>query len=146
MSTVKQVLRTNTKEEWMNNWTKGKTGRSVFKHMNKPNPRDSINSLTRKDQVAIFRLRTQHVPLNKHLNRVNPQRWSACPLCNHAYEKTTRHLFECRPLSDLRAVYLPPNPSISNSLYTSSDQLRKTCIYHNMALARRAKAQLSLDR
>ena len=71
--TVKQILRNNTKEEWLNRWTKGTTGRAVYTEMNKPNPKDNINQLHRADQCTIFQLRTGHNKLNHHLNKLNPQ-------------------------------------------------------------------------
>ncbi|GFR94639.1 ribonuclease H1 [Elysia marginata] len=61
--TAQQIIRNNSTEEWLNGWATGKTGRSLFTYMARPNPKDSINSLERRDQVIIFRLRTQHTML-----------------------------------------------------------------------------------
>ena len=57
-------------EDWRNEWANNATGRSMFTHMTTPNPTDSINLLKREEQVTIFRLRCQHVPLNAHLKRI----------------------------------------------------------------------------
>ena len=64
MDTVKKMIRSNFKEEWMENWTKNNTGRALYNNMNAPRKKDPINSLKRRDQTTIFRLRTTHVPLN----------------------------------------------------------------------------------
>ena len=146
IQTAKHILKSNYREEWMNGWAMGTTGRTVFSHMNAPNPNDNINLLPRGDQVIIFRLRTQHIPLNKHLNRIKSQHPPMCPLCDHPYETVNHHLFGCPALCDIRAALLPPNPDPWNTLYSSKHQLSKTCRYHRMALARRARAQELLDR
>ncbi|GFS05551.1 ribonuclease H1, partial [Elysia marginata] len=70
--TAQLIIRNNFTEEWLNGWATGKTGRSLFTFMATPNPKDSINSLERRDQVIIFRLRTHHAPVNAHLNRIQP--------------------------------------------------------------------------
>ena len=48
----------------------GNTGKTLFKYMTTPKANDEIDKLSRKDQATIFRLRTQHIPLNQHLNRI----------------------------------------------------------------------------
>ena len=144
-TTARQIIRNNYKMEWMNQWATGQTGREVYKYMNKINPKDNLKVLPRKDQVAIFRLRTQHAPLNCHLNRINPQRPPMCPLCNAHFETTEHLLFRCPGLQDLRQELLPPSPDINNTLYSTADQLRKTSNYYHMALGRRASSQGPLD-
>ena len=129
----------------MNQWTRGPTGRPVYEHMNKVNHSDNIKALNRREQTTIFRLRTQHVPLNFHLNRINPEKPPMCLLCDHPYETVQHLLFECPKLQDPRQQLLPPNPTIDNTLYCSRDQLIKTSSYYNMALSRRAHAQRLLD-
>ena len=41
------------------------------------------NTLNRNDQSTIFKLRTQHIPLDKHLNRIRVIAEKTCPLYNH---------------------------------------------------------------
>ena len=143
--TAKQTIRHSYKEMWANRWAADKTGRVFFRHMTKPHLKDPMYSLNRKDQTAIFRLRTQHTPLHQHLNRINPKQSATCPLCNHPQE-TTEHLpFDCTVLQDIRQRFLPPSPDISNILYTSTRQLQMTASYYYMALGRRACAQMLLD-
>merc|ERR1712112_65119 len=87
--------------------------------MEKVQPQDDLKLLKRKDQTTIFRLRTQHIPLNYHLNRFNPEKPPHCVLCDDPYETVEYVLLECRKLEDLRKLYLPTPPSIENTLYCS---------------------------
>ena len=144
--TVKQIIRSNFKEEWLNEWAMGTTGRVLFQHMTTPNINDNLDKLSRKDQATIFRLRTQHIPLNSHLNRIGAIAEKACPLCNHADETVEHHLFSCTKLNDLRKELLPPQPDTQNTLFGTINQLKNTCIFHYMSLSRRARAHELLDR
>ena len=126
LETAKQIIRCNKKEEWMNDWASSTTGRAIFSHMTTPTPKDNINSLKRCEQTTIFRLRSQHVPLNSHLKRIGVIANSSCPLCPCPDETVGHHLLQCPALKDLRSLYLPTNPSIENTFYTSSRQLRNT--------------------
>ena len=122
-----------------------KTGRDIFKYMMRPNPNDNINNLCRKEQATIFRLRTGHIQLNGHINRIQPQHPPMCPLCDCAYETVNHHLFDCPALSDIRATLLPWRPDKYNTLYGTTKQLKNTCRYHFLALGRRAEAHRQLD-
>ena len=51
---IRRILKNKSKEEWLERWKNGDTGRVVYKEMKQPNHKDSINSLTRKSQSAIF--------------------------------------------------------------------------------------------
>ena len=144
--TAKQIIRSHYKEEWLNEWAMGTTGRALFKHMTTPNLNDSIDTLSRKDQTTIFRLRTQHIPLNSHLHRIGAIKEKACPLCDYQEETVEHHLFHCLKLNDLRLQLLPPQPSIHNTLFGTPRQLKNTCTFHYMSLSRRAKAQALLVR
>ena len=121
----------------------GTTGRAVFPYMTAPNHRDSINSLERRNQVTIFRLRTQHAPVNAHLNRIQPMIPPACLLCNAPYETTTHLLYECTSLKDLREEYLPPQPDPWNCLYSNPQQLKRTATFYSIVSSRRAKTQMT---
>ena len=99
-------------------------------YMTRPNSDDPINSLRRQGQVIVFRLRSHHIFLNAHLNRIKPEHPPQCTLCNHPSETVKHFLFDCPPLQDLRKIYLPPNPDLDNTLYSNSTQLRQTCNYY----------------
>ena len=92
------------------------------------------------DQSIIFQLRTQQLPLNQHLNRIGVKQTAACPLCDYPTETVEHHLFFCRKLTDLRGCFLPKVPHTANCLYSSKEQLERTCTYYRMASSRRALA------
>ena len=140
------MIRSNLKEEWLNSWATGSTGRSMYAHMAKPQSNDPINRLKRKDQSLIFQLRSKHAPLNQHLNRIGVKESAACPLSGHPNETVEHHLFDFRRLTDLRGCFLPRQPNMANCLYSSKTQLEQTCNYSRIALGRRANAQRLLDR
>ena len=144
LNTAKQMIRQAYKQEWMRNWENGTTGRKVYENMKAPKQEDT-EKLQRKDQTVIFRLRTQHVPLNFHLNRFNPTIPPLCVLCDYPYETVEHVLFHCKGLQDLREIHLPSLPNIENTLYSSPEQLRRTAYFFHMTCARRAKAQVPLD-
>ena len=142
--TVSKMIRANIKEEWLIDWTKNSTGRSLYEYMSTPKPKDPINALQRHDQSLIFRLRTKHVPLNNHLNRIKKNHPAQCPLCNYPNETVEHHLLQCEQLKDLRRTFLPAQPSIGNTLYCESEQLRATCKFFRQASRLRATAQRQL--
>ena len=135
MQTTKQILRNNSKEEWMNRWATGTTGRSVYKEMSNPKKNDSINQLCRANQSTIFQWRTTHTRVNFHLNRLNPEHAPHCRNCNAPYETVKHILLECTKLQLLRKQYLPPQPSIQNTLYGTCSQMNQTCRFVKLALA-----------
>ena len=134
-STIKQMLRNNFREVWMNRWATGSTGRVMYSEMNKPRPKDEINSLSRPDQCIIFQFRTGHSKLNGHLNRFNPEHPPLCRNCNHPYETVQHVLFDCQKLKQQRQQLLPQQPSIGNVLYGPLTQLRNTCNFVRLSFA-----------
>ena len=140
-ATAKQILKSNSTIEWHNRWAQHDKGRVMFKYLPKPNKNDPINSLERKDQVVIFRLRTNHIQLNAHLNRILKDHQPACPLCGYNEETVHHFLFECPQLQDIRTQFLPPSPDRENSLYASKLQLIKTCRFFHEASHRRTRVQ-----
>ena len=140
---INQPCKANTKIEWHNEWALCNKGRVVFPFMTRPNKNDPINALGRRDQVNIFRLRTQHVPLNMHINRIKPDHAPLCPLCDHPYETVKHFLFDCPSLEDIRQQLLPPSPDLGNTLYSTAHQLKQTSKYYVMANCRRAQVQMA---
>ena len=135
MQTTKQIPRNNSREEWMNRWAAGKTGRPVYKEMSQPKKTDSINKLSRANQSTIFQWRTTHTRVNYHHNKLNPEHAPHCRHCDAPYETTTHILLECPRLKQLREEHLPPQPSIQNTLYGTRRQLNQTCVFVRLALA-----------
>ena len=133
--TVKHILRTNSKEEWLNRWRHGDTGRVMYREMSGPNPKDNINFLTRPAQSAIFQMRTGHSKLNFDLNRFDPCRPPHCRNCIHPYETIHQVLFECPGLRENRKLLLPHRPSVGNTLYGSKNQLVNSARFYIASLA-----------
>ena len=145
LKTTKNIIKQEYKQNWTDKWSKGMTGRKVYEHLKAPKPKDDMARLKRKDQTAIFRLRTGHVPFNFHRNRFNPEVPPLCPLCDSPYETVEHVLLECRELKDLRQLHLPDQASIDNTLYCSYHQLEKTAKFYYMACVKRAYAQRPLE-
>ena len=144
-ATAKQIIKSNCKSDWQNSWTQSEKGRVMFKYIPKPNKKDPINSLKRKDQVAIFRLRTTHVQLNAHLSRITKDHPPACPLCGYREETVNHFLFDCPTLQDARTEFLPQNPNLENTLYSDLQQLLQTSLFYQKANRQRVQAQVQLD-
>ena len=142
--TATKIIKSNFKEEWLNDWTKNTTGRFMYNHMTSPNSKDPIQKLKRREQSTIFRLRTGHIQLNGHLSRIIKNHPPQCPLCGYKNETVEHHLIHCNRLNDLRDTYLPKIPSISNTLYSDAIQLSNTCSYFYLASGRRAHAHVPL--
>ena len=134
LQTAKQIIQSNIKEEWLNRWAAGSTGRAMYREMPTPKAKDSINALSRKDQCTIFQWRTTHTHVNYHLNRTDPMRPPVCRHCCAPYETTKHILLECPQLQPLRNQLLPPQPTISNTLYAPVAQLVKTCKFIRLSL------------
>ena len=79
--------------------------------------------------------RTTHTRVNFHLNRLNPEHAPHCRNCNAPYETVKHILLECTKLQLLRKQYLPPQPSIQNTLYGTCSQMNQTCRFVKLALA-----------
>ena len=135
MDTVKQILKNQSKEEWLNRWAGGTTGRSYFVHKSRPDRNDTINGLERQDQALIFQFRTGHATTNGHLNRLNPQHEPHCRHCPWPYETSNHILLECTSLRASREKLLPKNPSTHDTLYGPLEQLKKTALFLRLALA-----------
>ena len=144
--TAVKMIKSNFKEQWLQDWTRNNTGRALYEHMNAPKPNDPVNKLKRGEQSTIFRLRTGHIGLNNHLSRIKKNFPSQCPLCLHPNETVEHHLLQCPELHDLRRQFLPAEPSIFNCLYGCQEQLEKTCKYFYHASSPRATAQRLLVR
>ena len=129
MPTTNQILRNSFKEEWLNRWSDGTTGRVMYNHMPKPVKDDPLNNLPRPDQCNIFQFRIGHCKLNYHTNRFNPQHQPQCRRCIHPYETVHHVLFDCQAMREARKDLLPPTPSINNTLYGSTSQLLKTSLF-----------------
>ena len=141
INTAKHLINEHLKNAWMKKWADGKTGRKIFEFMPVPNKNDPINKMKRKEQAVIFRLRSEHIQLNKHLNDIGIKDSAKCPLCPCPEESVAHHLYQCPALDDLRAEFLPPSPNPQSTLYGDREQLEQTYMYHIMAKSRSANVQ-----
>ena len=139
--TAKQIIKQKKKEIWMKQWADSDKGRCIYAFMPTPDKGDCINQVKRDVQVTIFRLRSQHIQLNQHLNRIGIKTDAQCPLCRCSEESVAHHLFECTTLDDLRISLLPEKPNLTNTIYGTPEQLALTHKFHVMAQRRRASSQ-----
>ena len=144
MKTAKEMIGIYGKQKWLNEWATGKTGRAVYKFRTKP-PNEKEKTLDRQEECKIFQLRTGHCLLNHHLNRTRQDHSPMCRHCHTTEETVHHHLIECPRLSTLRTELLPPTPTIENCLYTSEQQLKRTALFHRLALTAE-KGQASSSR
>ena len=94
-----------------------------------PAQKDSLHLLTRPEQVSIFRLRTGHNALNKHLHsklKVVPS--PMCP-CGEAEQDTHHILQECRNFQRQRRKMWPEPTPIEDKLYGTVGSLQKTTTF-----------------
>ena len=119
-ATSKQIIQTKSRKIWHDRLARGNTGRTYYQHQQTPNQTDSINQLHRAHQTAIFRLRTQHAPLNAHLHRIKTDHPAKCVYCTDSDETVEHFLFHCPLYGDIRTRLLPAQPTIQNTLYEST--------------------------
>ena len=100
---------------------------TIIKSLYKPSQKkDAYHQLSRTEQVILFRLRTGHNRLNKHLHRklrVVPS--PMCP-CGRSEQDTTHILQECRDLEALRREVWPEPVPLEQKLHGCVDDLRRT--------------------
>ena len=135
MATAKKIIKTIGRQQWLNGWAAGKTGRPMYRYRDRPTCPTKERTLTRQEQCTIFQLRTGHCTLNKHLNRTRKDHPPTCRHCSTSEETVQHHLLECSHLLNIRKTLLPPAPTIQNCLYGTTAQLKNTARYHRMALA-----------
>ena len=91
---------------------------------------DHIHSLNRREQTVIFRLRTGHCDLNKHMKRNILVDTVSCP-CG-AEEHTPQHILQgCTQLEELRQKTWSAITPIDHKLWGTADQLRNTVQFIN---------------
>ena len=134
LQTCRGIIQAKSRDQWLNRWANAETGRSLFRHMDKPNPKDPSSLLCRADQSLIFRARTGHLHTNKHINRINPMWEPHCRHCDY-HEETVEHLLlHCPNLAVLRRRLLHTPTDLQGLLYSGLDQMTKTCDFLREAL------------
>jgi len=113
---AKTLLRRQFKEEWSN------------KNENYRPDHDPFNKLDRKGQTTIFRLRTGHCRLGKHMKRIGLTVSAACE-CG-AEEQTPEHILQvCPHLEEHRQQIWTGNTSLRDKLWGSLADLQKTVLF-----------------
>ena len=91
-----------------------------------PIKKDDYHQLSRKEQVIIFRLRTGHVRLNKHMhNRFRIGESPECS-CGNGDQSVEHVLQHCRNFDDLRSSTWTPGTSLAQKLEGPLESLKKT--------------------
>ena len=94
-----------------------------------PRPNDNYFNLSRPDQVTIFRLRTGHNRLRKHMC----QRFglTSTPLCScNMEEQDAAHVLQrCQLHESLRKEIWPITTPIEKKLYGTLEDLKKTALF-----------------
>ncbi|BFZ15086.1 hypothetical protein BsWGS_18125 [Bradybaena similaris] len=87
-----------------------------------PSPEDEYHTLDRKERFIIFRLRTGHYRLNKHMYRLH---LIASPLCACGHdEQTAEHDLQVCPLYDhQRRTFWPSGLALHSKIYGTRMEL-----------------------
>ena len=86
---------------------------------------DAIHQLDRKSQTTIFRLRTGHCGLNKHLKRLGLRDTAHCECGSE--EQTPEHILQtCPHYETVRQQVWPEDTPLSTKLYGPVPDLQKT--------------------
>ena len=85
---------------------------------------DDLHRLDRCGQSTVFRLRTGHCGLNKHLHRIGQ---ADTPLCPCGEEQTVDHILQLCPIyHQLRQDLWPVSPPLEEKLFGDLLSLQKT--------------------
>ncbi len=141
-SCVKQIINQTANNTWLEKWSTGSTARTYYTHMPIPDRYDTINDLNRHQQTNIFRLRTFHTTLSFHLNRIKQNHPSNCRHCTSIAETTEHILLHCPALASHRKQLLPTPPTLSNRLYGTTQQLRQTSRFFDLAIGKEVNVSL----
>ena len=114
-------------KEQNNNIASYKETQTIIKALHRPiKLRDGYHGLKRSEQVCIFRLRTGHNRLNKHMH--NRFKLVDSPKCScGAAEQTAEHILQhCPNFQDLRREIWPTPTSFEDKLFGPTDTLKIT--------------------
>ena len=93
----------------------------------KPN-QDTLNQLSRHQQITIFRLRTGHCRLNSHLKRTGVRTSAQCP-CREADQTPEHYLQFCSIHHQARQQIWPTCVSLKTKFWGSAEDLFMTSKY-----------------
>ena len=110
-----------------NNTVSHREMKTLIKAVNAPPPlKDDLNLLSRQDQVIIFRLRTEHNRLNKHMH--HKLRIATSPLCPCGEApQTGKHILQdCSRYQQLRRSTWASDTPLQAKLYGPVTELERT--------------------
>ena len=109
--------------------------------------KDQINTLDRRTQTTIFRLRTGHCGLRKHLKRLGLADSAHCE-CG-SMERTPEHILQtCPHLETVRQQFWPEDTEVGTKLWGQAAELQRTAdflaaaglrIWHSHHIERRRR-------
>ena len=110
------------------------TKAAIRKRWNNQHPgfiqKDAYYSLTRPQQVTIFRLRTGHNRLRQHMfSKFKVGETPGCRFCKDSPETTSHILQECSHLSTHREEVWDSPTMLRTKLYGTAEDLRRTVIF-----------------
>ena len=122
-----KMAKLGAKGEQKNNPVSLKEMKTITKSLHStPQPKDSYHLQTRSQQVVIFRLRSDHNRLNKHLyKKMRAVPSPMCP-CGDAEQDTAHVLDEWRNHQQLRKEVWPVPETLHSKLYGPLDSLQRT--------------------
>ena len=87
--------------------------------------KDQINTLDRRTQTTIFRLRTGHCGLRKHLKRLGLADSAHCECGSE--EQTPEHILQtCPHLETVRQQFWPEDTEVGTKLWGQAAELQRT--------------------
>ena len=87
--------------------------------------KDQLNLLDRRSQTTIFRLRTGHCGLNKHLKRLGVRDTAHCDCGSE--EQTPEHILQtCPHWETARLEFWPNDTEFVTKLWGPADELQRT--------------------
>ena len=89
---------------------------------------DNYHCLDRARQVILFRLRTGHNRMNKHLHRLKLVPSPTCA-CGQTAQTAEHILQDCHLMNQLRKEHWPTETDINTKLFGSFDELTNTTTY-----------------
>ena len=94
------------------------------------NKEDPYHQLTRKEQVIIFRLRTNHNRLREHMfTKFKVEHSPYCRFCKEDPENTNHLLQECNHFKELREDVWENPTTLQTKLFGSLRDLQRTALF-----------------
>jgi len=123
---LKALQKTKSRLLWKSRWEKSpRYARTMNIDPSMPSGKymDLINGLPKRVSSLYIQMRTRHIPLNSHLQRINKSDTSCCPTCPGTDETIYHYLFDCPQYRRERHIFsnaLGRNATSISYILTSS--------------------------